>query len=203
MSASLPQDPYEYPQFPGVLINKLNIYTAPELQVAETALAASRINMLEAHPLPGQFDLAYLQAIHRYIFQDIYPWAGELRTIDIVKGQSYFASHRYLASSAQTIFDRLGQEQQLQGLSRERFAERTGFYLGEINALHPFREGNGRAQRMFLLFLARAAGYDLRWNQVTQERMVQASEASLLRGDNEGFVQIFLDITVPLAQPHA
>lgn len=123
-----------------------------------------------------------------------------MRTIDIVKGQSYFASHRYLASSAQTIFTRLWQEQHLRGLSRERFAERAGFYLGEINALHPFREGNGRTQRMFLLFLARAAGYDLRWNLVTQARMVQASEASLLRGDNQGLVQIFLDITVPLVQ---
>lgn len=73
MSANPPQDPYEYPQYPGVLINKLNIYTAPELQVAETALAASRIRMLEAQPLPGSFDLAHLQAIHRSIFQDIYP----------------------------------------------------------------------------------------------------------------------------------
>ena len=83
----------------------------------------------------------------------------------------------------------------MKGLSRERFAERAGYYLGEINALHPFRESNGRAQRMFVLFLTRAAGYDLRWNQVTQERMVQASEASLLRGDNREFIQIFLDIT--------
>jgi cell filamentation protein len=70
-----------------------------------------------------------------------------------------------------------------------------------MNALHPFREGNGRTQRMFLSFLARAASYDLRWNQVTQEQMVQASEESTLRGDNQEFVQIFLDITIPLRHP--
>lgn len=201
MSANPPPDPYEYTQYPGVLINKLNIYSATQLQAAEAALTASRINALEARPLTGQFDLAHLQAIHRHIFQDIYPWAGELRAIDIAKGQSYFASHRYLVSSAQTIFARLKQEQHLKGLPRERFAERSGYYLGEINALHPFREGNGRAQRVFLLFLARAAGYDLLWNQVTQERMVQASETSLLRGDNQQFAQIFLDITIRLQQP--
>jgi cell filamentation protein len=119
MSASLPHDPYEYPQYPGVLINKLNIYDASQLQAAETALTASRINALEAQPLAGPFDLAHLQAIHRHIFQDVYPWAGELRTVDIAKGRSYFASHRYLVSSAQTIFARLKQEQHLRGLARE------------------------------------------------------------------------------------
>ena len=92
MSTSLPPDTYEYPQYPGVLINKLNNYSAAQLQAAEAALTASRINTLEAQPLSGQFDLAHLQAIHHHIFQDIYPWAGELRTIDIAKGQSYFAS---------------------------------------------------------------------------------------------------------------
>lgn len=183
------------------MINKLNIFNAARLQLAENLLTATRITELNTQPLQGQFDLAHLQAIHRHIFQDIYPWAGELRTIDIAKGQSYFASHRYLVSSAQTIFARLKQEQYLRGLPRERFAERAGSYLGEINALHPFREGNGRAQRMFLLFLARTAAYDLRWNKVTQERMVQASEARLLRGDNQQFGQIFMEITARLQQP--
>lgn len=201
MSASIPFDPYEYPQYPGVLINKLNIYSAAQLQAAEAALTASRINALEARPLPGQFDLTHLQAIHRHIFQDVYPWAGELRTVDIAKGRSYFASHPYLVSSAQMIFTRLKQEQQLRGLPREPFAERAGYYLGEMNALHPFREGNGRTQRMFLSFLARDAGYDLRWNRVTQEQMVQASETSTLLGDNQGFVRIFLDITISLRRP--
>ena len=88
MSANLPYDPYEYPQHPGVLINKLNIYDAARLQVAEAFLTATRITELDTRPLPGQFDLAHLQAIHRYIFQDVYPWAGELRTIDIAKGRS-------------------------------------------------------------------------------------------------------------------
>ncbi len=73
MSASIPPDPYEYPQHPGVLINKLNIHDAIRLQAAEAFLTAIRITELDTRPLPGQFDLAHLQAIHRHIFQDIYP----------------------------------------------------------------------------------------------------------------------------------
>ncbi|HEY7348712.1 MAG TPA: Fic family protein [Ktedonobacterales bacterium] len=198
MNSSLPPDPYEYSQYPGVLVNKLNIHNAAQLQEAETVLTAIRISELEAQPLLGRFDLAHLQAIHRSIFQDIYPWAGELRMIDIVKDRSYFASHRYLESSAHALFMRLKQEKHLHGLPRERFTERAAYYLGELNALHPFREGNGRTQRMFLLFLARASGYDLLWHQVTPEHMLRASEASLLQGNNQEFTQMFLDITIPL-----
>jgi len=104
------QDPYEYPHYPGVLIKKFDLHSAAQLRLAEAAATAVRLSELEAQSVAGRFDLAHLQAIHHHIFQDVYSWAGELRTIDIAKERSYFASHLYLVSSAQTIFIRLKQE---------------------------------------------------------------------------------------------
>ena len=76
---------------------------------------------------------------------------------------------------------------------------RAAYYLGELNALHPFREGNGRAQRMFLSALARAAGFDLAWERVTAKEMVEASIRSLFSADNSGFERILRDIISPAA----
>ncbi len=94
---------------------------------------------LALHPIAGNFDLAHLQAIHKHLFGDVYEWAGELRTVDIAKGHSYFAHYAYLESSATPIFAQLTKEHFLAGLDVTAFSERAAYYLGEMNALHPFR----------------------------------------------------------------
>jgi cell filamentation protein len=86
---------YEYPN--GVLRNRLGIQDADDLKQVEATYTALRIGELEAHPLPGQFDLDYLEALHHAIFQDVYAWAGELRQVDISKGASRFAHFAFLA----------------------------------------------------------------------------------------------------------
>lgn len=126
-------------------------------------------------PLEGSFDLKHLQAIHHCLFGDLYDWAGELRTIDISKGGHLFAHHGHLVSAAEGIFSQLAREDHLAGLDRARFSERAAHYLGELNALHPFREGNGRAQREFVSHLAHAAGYYIAWENVQQAAMLEAS----------------------------
>jgi cell filamentation protein len=78
-------DPYVYPGT-DVLRNLLGVRDAAALAEREAALSAIRIAQLERRFIPGDFDLAHLQATHRYIFGDIYPWAGELRTVRIIKG---------------------------------------------------------------------------------------------------------------------
>ena len=80
----------------------------------------------------------------------------------------------------------------------DQFVVRAAYYLGELNALHPFREGNGRTQRSFLSLLARAVGYDLAWERVAADQMIEASIQSLFRADNSGFERILADITAPL-----
>jgi cell filamentation protein len=141
-----------------------------------------------------------LQAIHDAIFQDVYDWAGQLRTVDIGKGAGQFAHVAYLIPSATKLFSQLAQEQHLQGLALSQFAQRAAYYFGEVNALHPFREGNGRTQRMFFFLLAREDGFFLDWTSVTSQEMIDASSRSLLRGDNQGLEQILLtnlSLTIP------
>jgi cell filamentation protein len=166
----------------GVLRNRLGITDAATLEQTEAALVAARSYELSRAPLPGRFDLAHLQAIHRYLFGDLYDWAGQLRTIDIGKGGHLFAHHAHIGSAAASIFKRLAEENCLAGLGRERFSDRVAYYLGELNALHPFREGNGRTQREFVSHLANAVGYYVAWENLDQPDMLQASIASF-KGD--------------------
>ena len=85
-------------------------------------------------------DIKHLQAIHRYIFQDVYDWAGKVRTVDIAKG-NMFCNVRFISGQADEIFTKLKEEKYLAGLDEETFIKRLAYYFSEINALHPFREG--------------------------------------------------------------
>ncbi len=138
--------------------------------------------------MKGRFDSAHLQAIHRYLFQDVFPWAGEFRIVNISKGSSNFGPAMHIAGALKEQFDKLAQEKAMVGLAVPAFVERAAFYLGEINAIHPFREGNGRTQREFIRQLALHAGHPLSWSVVgtsfTQQQMIDASIASHTRGDN-------------------
>ncbi|WP_263352501.1 Fic/DOC family protein [Acidicapsa acidisoli] len=158
----------------GVLKNRFGIVDAAILEMTEADLVAARSRELAQSPLPGQFDLKHLQAIHRYLFGDLYDWAGELRTVDISKNDNMFAHHAHIASAAKSILERLAAEKCLTGLSRDEFSSRAAYYFGEINALHPFREGNGRTQREFISHLAQANGYYVAWEDVRPAEMLQA-----------------------------
>jgi cell filamentation protein len=185
-------DPYLDPPF-GVLKNRLGITDAGVLEQAEAALVAIRSFELSLAPLKGRFDFAHLQAIHRYLFGDLYEWAGQIRTIDISKGGHLFAHHAHIASAAESIFKQLVKEEGLVGLDRAAFSNRAAHYLGELNALHPFREGNGRAQREFVSHLAHAAGYYIAWENVQQAAMLKASIESF-KGNTAKLAAILREI---------
>ena len=152
----MPEDQYADP-VTGVLRNKLGLRTAGELEAAEREITHAALIFLKESPVPSTYDLSHLCAIHRRIFGDIYDWAGQLRTVAIAKG-SWFCLPQYIESSSAEIFRALHGENLLRGLSRDAFTDRLTYYLGEVNAVHPFREGNGRAQRAFFEQLASDAG---------------------------------------------
>jgi cell filamentation protein len=155
------QDPYADP-VTGVLRNRLGLSTAGELASAEREIThAALIFLKEAPVLPG-YDLTHLCAIHRRIFGDIYDWAGQIRTVAIAKG-SLFCLPQYIESAADEVSRDLHAENLLRGLPRDAFTERLTYYLGEVNAIHPFREGNGRTQRAFFEQLAGDAGFIVSW----------------------------------------
>jgi cell filamentation protein len=174
------QDPYSDP-VTGVLYNKLGLRSASALEAAEREITHAALILLDESSVSPSYDLPHLREIHRRIFGDIYEWAGQIRTVAIAKG-AVFCRPEYIESSAAVIFRELHYEECLRGLHRDGFVGRLAHYLGEVNALHPFREGNGRAQRAFFRQLARDAGFTLAWQHLDPVRNVEASAATM-RGD--------------------
>jgi cell filamentation protein len=176
-------DPYVYPGT-DVLRNRLDLRDAADLTEREAAISAIRIAQLERRRIPGGYDLAHLQATHRVIFGDVYPWAGELRTVRISKGDDLFAMPEHIEPYLRRLFADLAREGLLRGLGRERFVERLAHYYAELNAVHPFREGNGRAQRAFLGQLAEAADHPIAWMRLDAERNIHVARESHCGGDS-------------------
>lgn len=164
-------DPYLYPGTP-TLKNKLDIKDADALDRVERRLVADRIE--EGKVPTGSFDLAHLQAIHRYLFQDIYEWAGELRTLEISKGASQFQFREYIDTGMADVHRRLVESNFLKGLSAQVFAARAATIMGDVNYVHPFREGNGRAQLQYLKQLAAQAGQPIDLTRLEPEAWLQA-----------------------------
>jgi len=173
----------------GVLRNLLGIKDQAGLDKAESSLSFLRANELREQPVKGKFDLAHLQEIHRRLFSDVYDWAGQIRQVEIQKGNTAFARQMAIESAARQLFGQLAKERHLQGLDTELFSVRAGYYLGEINVLHPFREGNGRAQREFIGQLAQAAGHRIDWSGINQEDMTRASIAAY-NGDSSALASL-------------
>ncbi|MGE0470521.1 MAG: Fic/DOC family protein [Nitrospira sp.] len=162
----------------GLLKNRLGITDEATLEQTEAQFVAQRSHELVQDPIPGAFDLPHLHALPRHLFGDLYEWAGHLRTVDVIKDTSRFAHHAYLERAAETIFRELAQENHLRGLEPAEFSRRAAHDLAELNALHPFREGNGRAQREFLSQLARENDYAIAWDHITPADMLDASRRS-------------------------
>lgn len=169
---------YCYPQS-NVLINKLSIRNAERLAEAEKKLTMLRLLELQYEPVEGELDFAHLCEIHRYIFQDVYEWAGQLRTVDIAKG-NMFCKSEFLRENGEQLFLKLKEENYCENLPLDMFVNRLAYFFSEINALHPFREGNGRAQREFIRVAALNAGYLIDFSRITQEDMIYASKESFL-----------------------
>jgi cell filamentation protein len=182
-------DPYTYPGT-NVLRNLLDIRDPNELAAFEANATAARLIELDAAPVAGGFEVGHLQAIHRYIFQDVYAWAGEFRTVNISKSGHLFAVAGFIAPALEEVVRRLAAEHHLKGADLQRFADRAGFFMGEINAVHPFRDGNGRAQREFIRELAIEAGFAVDWSRVTREQMMAASLESFRTGDSSAMASV-------------
>lgn len=151
------EDPYRYPDS-HVLRNKLNLRDAAALEAFEAEITAQR----STEPLPpGKLDAAHYKAVHRHLFQDVYEWAGKPRTVRISKGDSPFCYPEYIEGELKRLFAELKRRNHLRGLSAEEFAVGAAWFLSELNAIHVFREGNGRTQMSFLTLLATEAGHPL------------------------------------------
>lgn len=174
-------DPYLIPGY-DCLRNNLGLTDPLTLDMSMGRIVALRDAQLRTSVLPGLYDLKHLQQFHQKLFVDVFDWAGEIRSIDLSKGIPFAFPH-LIEVNASTLLAGLAAEKLLAGLDRVDFLERLTFYLGEVNALHPFREGNGRTQRAFFRQLSAAAGWRVDWTGVTRQVNDQASYESLVGRD--------------------
>ena len=194
------------------LKNKLGATRYEALEAAETDYVQNRLfDFTRGQEPKGQFDLAHLKAIHRHLFQDVYEWAGRTRDERVVLSDGVIATEPVLrkidgkafmdgsliAQSLQAITGKLRGENYLRGLGREEFATRAGAVMVDLNGVHPFREGNGRTQRVFMGQLAQEAGYPLDFSVVSRERMIQASIAGNEKSDPSVMSRLFNEISDP------
>jgi len=177
----------------GLLRNRLGITDARQQRHVEAELTASRIYDLIRSPIPGAYDLAHLRAFHRQIFQDLYDWAGELRTVSIGRGR-LFSLPQHLEADAGELFGWLARAEHLGGRDRKAFVDDLTELYADLNALHPFRDGNGRTQRAFLGQLAVEAGHPIHWAAMDPAENNAASKAAH-EGDNDA-VRSLLDLLV-------
>lgn len=184
-------DPYVYPNT-HVLINKFDERNASKLLKLERRL--SMLATLELRIKTFKiFNFSTLQYIHRKMFGDIYSWAGEIRKVDISKGNSLFCPAGNIEVYAKDIFAGLAKNGYLKGLEKDKFCNEAADLLGDLNALHPLREGNGRATREFLYHLSLNAGYYLNFALVDKERYIKASIESM-HYSNDEFKNILCEI---------
>ena len=176
-------DPYCYPGT-SILRNRFGIRDQATLEALETELTSARAE----EPLPdGNLDAAHFKAMHHHLFQDLYDWAGEPRTIRISKQDSHFCYPEYIDAELCKLFDQLAADDYLCELPREIFAEKAAEFLATLNVIHTFREGNGRTQLSCLLLVADNAGHAMSLAALDPEAMLQA------------MIQSFFGNAVPLA----
>lgn len=189
-------DPYVYPGTVYVLKNKPGIVDPVKLERYEAMAFIRRHAELTPDFPAGHFDYNHLKAVHRHLFQDLYEWAGQERTINIAKESGPFAITGFIGQEADKVFARLKKDNYLRGLDRDTFCAKSADYYADINALHPFREGNGRTQNALMSQLAHHAGYELRWSKTTKEEYLDAVRRSHSY-DNTKLTAQFQKITEP------
>ena len=164
-------DPYTYPGS-AVLLNKLGITDAETLHCMERRLVIQRAR--QGVPA-GDFDLAHLRTIHRHLFQDVYEWAGKLRTVEIAKGDQQFQFRKFIETGMADVHRRLVKANFFRGLTEDAFAAAAAIIIGDVNYVHPFREGNGRTQLHYLEQLADQAGHPFDLARLEPAAWVEAS----------------------------
>lgn len=157
-----------------VLENKLNITSSSELERVEEKMSKEKAVGLFENKIIGQFEVGTfngLAEIHKYLFEDIYEFAGQIRSVNISKGNFRFAPVLYLDDALRKI----------DNMPQDNFDQIIEKYV-EMNVAHPFREGNGRSMRIWLdCILKNSIGRVVDWSKVDKEDYLMAMERSPIK----------------------
>lgn len=187
------QSLYCYPDS-DVLQNKLNIRGRDELKQAEEEITVLKQYMLIESPIKGRFTKTQLMNIHRFLFEDIYPFAGHIRREQISKGDTMFFPPHLINQELDKVFSKLHNENMLQETSRKLQVKHLSYIMSELNIIHPFREGNGRSIRELIRCLALHYGFSLDWSRVDRDTMLYAAVRSVV--DSMAFSDIIVKCIV-------
>ena len=157
------------------LVNKFNIKDQALLSFLEGQITFAKGSQLEQNPIQGNFDFEHYKAIHKYLFDEIYEWAGTVRTVDISKKTTNFVKAHEIDSIATACFERLKANHYFLNQPFEEYVDQIVDFYCVTNLLHPFREGNGRTQRIFLSQLIRYAGYEIDFSSINPDDLMSAT----------------------------
>lgn len=185
--------------YPGtdVLINLFDVQDEEKLKGLEKVYTLLRLSELQINAPADPLDVKAFLAIHRYLLQDVYPFAGELRKEMISKGSSAFAHPKHIEEHLLKIFNELKAENYVKNLPRNQLISRLAYFLAELNALHPFREGNGRSIREFARQLLLNAGYRLDWEKVLEPAEIINAFVDSFNKDNNRLEKLLGEIITP------
>ncbi|WP_180050844.1 putative adenosine monophosphate-protein transferase Fic [Acinetobacter sp. YH12211] len=180
----------------SILKNKLNIHDEQILEQAELELTTFSSSLIEYSEPP--YDLAYLQSIHQQLFSDVYEWAGQLRQIDISKGNTRFCTFSRIEAETHKLLKPLQEQHYFQDLEFQQLIPKLADLYCELNVIHPFREGNGRTQRIFFEHLIAHCGYGIDWSEINSKDQWVEANIEGFYGNLQPLIQIFKScITLP------
>ena len=170
---------YCYPDT-NTLVNKLNIKDPVILSKYEKSIVAIKLIKKKKKGITGNFDLNHFVSIHKFLFEDIYNFAGLFRNENIAKDFFQFAQWEYIEDELVRLLNNLKKENYLYGLGKSLISSRIAFYWAELNVLHPFREGNGRTTREFLRQLLLKNNFVFNLKNVNSQALLDASIKSIV-----------------------
>ena len=172
------QSIYCYPDS-NVLKNKLNIRDNKLLKTAEEEITLIKQMELLKKPIKGNFTKAHLMNIHKFIFEDIYSFAGKIRREQISKADTVFYPPNLIDRELNNVFAKIKEKKIFKETDKEAVLDNFAYVMAELNIIHPFREGNGRTIREFVRVMAKRMGYNLNWGNVDKEKLLEASMQSV------------------------
>ena len=163
----------------NILYNKFGLRDYETLKQIEADITTVKFNSMITKPIKGRFTISHICNIHKFLFEDIYKFAGHFRKETIKKGETTFLNENEIHDKLKRLLNELKKEKFLSGYSKDDFIKRLSFYFAELNYIHPFREGNGRTTREFIRLLCEYNGYRVNWKAVDVNTFLDAMVLSI------------------------
>lgn len=187
----------DYSFYPGTrcLSNYFLINDRDQLRVIGIYISSMRTAEFLLNPIDGPYSLELLQQIHEHLFGDLYPSAGVIRTEASAK-RTEFCHPDYIEAAGKEIFDKLAKDHFLRRIEREQFIGDLAYYMGELEALHPFRSGNAPTARLFFIILTQHAGWQVEWSEADPDGFLEA-DICAIDGDYQPLIDVLEEVVYP------